>query len=279
MNPTTSPANCHPLSLAHAFSDVLSPEQLQQAIADENITFRQCTFTPTVTFWTFFTRIFHARSSCRNALLKLAAARFAIDPQDNEPLDTGTYCKARQRLPETITVRRFWAVIERPGFRTKGLHRVTTLLDATKYSLAELAELYKCRWQVELHFRTLKCDLTMGILTCKTPAMVRKELAMHTIVFNAIRAVMVAAGVVVKRAPYRLSFTAAWKAIESFTELLSNPLGRMSAWRELLRVIGSQEVDDRPNRVEPRVVKRRPKDCKYMTKPRKDYPRVTKTQP
>jgi hypothetical protein len=457
VNPTTSTANCHPLPLAHAFADILSPEQLDQAIADEKITFRDCTFTPDVTFWTFFTQIFHAGASCRNALLRLAAARFAADSDDNDPLDTGAYCKARQRLPEsfftrvargiadqaqtqaqawnwkghtlkipdgttvsmpdtkanqeaypqsknqkkgvgfplarlvaiislatgcilrtqlgphkgkgtgetsllakmlcefqakdlvvadagfshfwliasllergadylgnlsstrkvdyspgkqlgpkdhlevwhktdspqppgltdaewnalpeTITVRRLWVVIERPGFRSEGLQLVTTLLDAETYSKAELADLYKRRWQVELHFRTLKGDLAMGILTCKTPAMVQKEIAMHTVVFNAIRAVMVAAGAVVKRAPYRLSFTAAWESIESFAVLLSNPLRRVSAWCELLRLIGSEVVDDRPNRVEPRVVKRRPKDCKYMTKTREEYPRVTKTQP
>ena len=182
-------------------------------------------------------------------------------------------------LPETIEVRLLWVRVERPGFRTKELHLVTTLLNATKYSKADLADLYKRRWQVELHFRTLKVDLETGVLRCKTPAMVRKELAMHVVVFNAIRAVMAAAGIVVKRASHRLSFTAAREAIESFAGVLSNTVMWAQVWASLLRVIGSHNVDDRPNRVEPRVLKRRPKDCKYMTKPRKNYPRVTKSLP
>ena len=100
---------------------------------------------------------------------------------------------------------------------------------------------------------------------------------MHVLVFNAVRAVMVKAGAGVNREPSRLSFTAAREAIVAFAGQLSDPALRERALAAMLRVIGSQVVDERPNRVEPRVRKRRPKDCKYMTKPRHKYPCVTKT--
>ncbi len=100
---------------------------------------------------------------------------------------------------------------------------------------------------------------------------------MTVVVFNALRAVMVSAGVAVQRAAWRLSFTAAWQAIESFAGRVSDPVSGGQAWEALLRVIGSEVVDDRPNRSEPRVLKRRPKDCKYMTKPRHQYPLNTRS--
>ncbi len=185
--------------------------------------------------------------------------------------------EAWDALPNTIEIRRLRVSIDRPGFRAKVLHLATTLLDAKRYTKADVAALDRRRWQVELHFRALKVDMEMGVLRGKTPAMVRKELAMHAPVYNAVRGVMVQAGAGVEREPFRISFTAAREAIEAFAPQLADPARRGPALESMLRLIGSQVVDERPNRVEPRVLKRRPKDCKHMTEPRDQYPRVTKT--
>ncbi len=75
----------------------------------------------------------------------------------------------------------------------------------------------------------------MGVLRCHTPAMVRKEIAMHAVVFNAVRAVMTEAGRVVDRASYRLSFTAAKEAIKAYAVTLSNPVHRECAWLAMLK--------------------------------------------
>lgn len=459
MDRTTPRTPCHaqpprPLPLADAFREHLSNDDLDHAIAAEGIRFRDRLFTPTVTFWTFFAQVFHAGASCRQALIRLLAARLPTASGEAPAFHTGTYCKARQRLseslltrparlvadrveaaashgnwnghavklvdgttvsmpdspanrtafpphksqkpgvgfplarlvailglasgcllrtalapwsgkgkgegsllagmpdefrpqdllvgdacyssywllaslvtrqahyvgdlsstrpadyrrgrclgptdrvvtwskpstrspglsqeawdalPATFEVRRFRVAVDRPGFRTKVRHLLTTLLDAKRYRKADLAVLYRRRWQVELHFRALKIDMELGVLRCKSPAMIRKELALHAVVYNAVRAVMGHAGVRVKREAYRLSFTAAREAIGAFAPPLSDPVQRERALAAMLELIGSQEVDERPNRVEPRVLKRRPKDCKYMTKPRDQYPRVTKT--
>ena len=37
-----------------------------------------------------------------------------------------------------------------PGFRTREIALVTTLLDAEAYCVSDLAELYRQRWQVEI---------------------------------------------------------------------------------------------------------------------------------
>ena len=181
-------------------------------------------------------------------------------------------------LPPTLEVRRMRVRVARRGCRTKTLEIVTTLLDALAYAKDDVAELYRRRWQIELHLRSLKSGMKMGVLRCKSPAMVRREVAMHLLVFDVVRSVMVSAAGK-KRAPWRLSFTAAREAVEAFATRLPSlsPLTRASALEAMRGRIAKEEVDERPGRSEPRVLKRRPKDCKFMTKPRDQYPRNTKT--
>ena len=86
--------------------------------------------------------------------------------------------------------------IEIPGCRCQELILVTTLLDAHRFRAAQLAELYFRRWGVELHFRQIKIFLGMDVLRCLSPAMVRKELLMHLVAYNLIRALMQRASII-----------------------------------------------------------------------------------
>ena len=52
----------------------------------------------------------------------------------------------------------------RPGFRTRQITLVTTLLDAAIYRVADLAELYRQRWQVETSLAHLKTTMRMEVL-------------------------------------------------------------------------------------------------------------------
>jgi IS4 transposase len=99
-----------------------------------------------------------------------------------------------------------------PGYRTKSFYLVTTLTDPKPYPASELAELYYQRWDVELFFRDIKTTMRMDVLRCKTPAMVRKEILMHFIAYNAIRLLMFDAALQAKQRPRRLSFKATLKA-------------------------------------------------------------------
>ena len=67
-------------------------------------------------------------------------------------------------LPETLTVRELRYEVGRPGFRTRTVTLVTTLLDAEAYPLDALAELYGARWRVELNLRHLKTTMKMDVL-------------------------------------------------------------------------------------------------------------------
>lgn len=56
-----------------------------------------------------------------------------------------------------------------PGFRPRALSLFTTLLDATRYPLAEVVALYGLRWQVELDDRHIKMTLELEEFTAQSP--------------------------------------------------------------------------------------------------------------
>ena len=95
------------------------------------------------------------------------------------------------------------------GFRPAAILLATTLLDPIEYPVAELAGLYLRRWRVELFLRDSKTTLQMEMLSCKSPALVRKELLMHLIACNLIRCVMVEAASLYELAWERISFKGA----------------------------------------------------------------------
>ena len=79
-------------------------------------------------------------------------------------------------LPERLVVRELRYPVGQPGFRVREVTLVTTLLDAELYPLEALAELYRQRWQAELHLRDLKTTMNMDVLKCKTVEGVLKEI-------------------------------------------------------------------------------------------------------
>ncbi len=72
-------------------------------------------------------------------------------------MDEATY----QSLPEQLELREVRVQVAQPGFRTKVLVVVTTLLDAAVYSAKDLATVYRLRWHAELDLRSLKVTLGM----------------------------------------------------------------------------------------------------------------------
>jgi Transposase DDE domain len=157
-------------------------------------------------------------------------------------------------LPESIVVRELRYRIEVPGFRTREVTLVTTLVDAEAYPAEELASLYGTRWRVEEHLKALKQTMRMDVLKCMTVDGVLKELTMYALAYNLVRVAMGEAAGRQAVVPDRVSFIAAlrWlrgaEAGEEMPELVVNP------WR--------------PGRSEPRCKKRRPKQFDLMRVPR-----------
>lgn len=184
----------------------------------------------------------------------------------------GRFTRAEyEALPERLLVRELRFRVQQDGFRPQQITLVTTLLDAERYPAAELAELYRERWHCELDLRSLKSTLQMGELRCKTPAMVRKELWTHLLAYNLIRQIMAESAGRHHVLPRQLSFKGAVQTVNAFAPYWSAGVDDR-LWSELLRAIAQHRVGDRPNRVEPRKVKRRKAKYPYLTQPRHQEP-------
>ena len=181
--------------------------------------------------------------------------------------------QAQKTLPEYLTVRECRIHIEQAGFRTKTIVVVTTLLDAEKFTKEDLAGLYRERWNAELDLRSVKETLQMDILRCKTPELVRKEIWTHILAYNLVRTIMAQAATQHTIEPRTISFKGSIQFLEEFQRLIDYQANRGQAYRlllyrHLLDCIASQRVADRPNRFEPRLLKRRPKHFAFLRKPR-----------
>jgi hypothetical protein len=162
--------------------------------------------------------------------------------------------EAYAALPASLVVRELRYRIQQPGYRTREVLLVTTLLDRLVYPAAELAQLYADRWQIEVNLRHLKQTLHLDVLRCKTVAGVHKELLMIALAYNLVRLVMLRAARAQGVSVHRVSFIDALRWLCQAQE--HQPLGRL--------VI----LPRRPERFEPRVRKRRPKNYPLMKQPR-----------
>ena len=176
-------------------------------------------------------------------------------------------------LPEVLTMREVRIHVTQRGFRPRSLVVVTTLLDSDQYPASEIAALYRRRWQAELHLRSLKIVLQMDHLRCKTPERVRNEFYMHLVAYNLIRELMATAAFRAGVSPWTISFKGALQTINNLAPLLTSRITTIEWCEALLNAIATHEVGNRPDRVEPRVVKRRPKQYKHMRRPRREYRR------
>jgi hypothetical protein len=146
---------------------------------------------------------------------------------------------------------------------------VTTLRDPQVYPREELATAFRCRWHAELDLRSIKHVMQMDVLRCKSPAMVRKEIWMHLLSYNLIRKLMAQAAATVGLSPRDLSFKGTLQTLVAFAAAgWSCPARRNELYAAVLRAVATHRVNDRPDRVEPRAVKRRPKKQVYLTEPR-----------
>jgi hypothetical protein len=160
------------------------------------------------------------------------------------------------RLPQSITVRVVRYTVTHKGFRSREIFIATTLLDKQAWPDEKLAELYGQRWQIETCFNHLKTTMKMNVLKGQSLDIVLKELTVYLLVYNLVRLAMLKAAAVQNVNVWRISFADAcrWSACQilgltGVAKLVVNPV--------------------RPGRFEPRVVRRRPKQHRLMTKPRK----------
>lgn len=157
-------------------------------------------------------------------------------------------------LPEELIVREIKHRIRSAGCRVREVTLVTTLLDAKRYPATEVARLYQIRWQVEVDLRDLKITLGMDVLKGHKVETVLKEMHVFVVVYNLVRLVAVQAARRRRVRPHRISFIDAMRWLQppkpsgDMPDLIVNPT--------------------RTGRIEPRCIKRRPKQYARMTRPR-----------
>ena len=119
----------------------------------------------------------------------------------------------------------------------------------------------------------LKIVLQMDHLRCKKPHRVRNEFQMHLVAYNLIRKVMAMAAAKAGVEPWTVSFKGALQTMDKLLPLLYTTLAIDDWCDALLEAIATHVVGNRPDRSEPRLKKRRPKQYKHLRKPRDDYKR------
>jgi hypothetical protein len=155
-----------------------------------------------------------------------------------------------QHLPESIQYR---CIRYRLIGRKKLLTIVTTLVDAKRFSAAEIAELYGLRWDVELDIACWKTTMGFCDLRCQSPENLDREIAVGVLAYNLVRSLMNDAAAVLEIHPREVSFSRSRDAWMCFSDELETPKDLM--W--IILSATSRLVRDRPGREEPRELKRR----------------------
>jgi hypothetical protein len=183
------------------------------------------------------------------------------------PAALGYWVKARQ-LPETLDVRVIRFQRKLPGGRRETITLMTTLLDAQRYSARKIMRLYRRRWEMELRLRDIKTTMGLERMHLHTPESCRKELWMGVLGYNLIRTVMCAAARRVDKPVARISFAGTLHRLDTFGMGRLRHTDPATAWRLLLEHVAEDLLPVRPNRLEPRKVKGRPKPYPLLMQPR-----------
>lgn len=178
-------------------------------------------------------------------------------PQRPPWMDKETYAT----MPETLSVREV---------RINGRVLVTTLLDAHTASPAELDRLYRSRWNIEVDLRSIKAEMGMDILRCKSPEMVRKEVAVHLLAYTLARAVMAQAASLANVLARALRFKGTTQLLNAYHQQLRHSArARIRVMiAHVLGAVSTLRLPRRPDRLEPRAIKRRPKPHRLLLIPR-----------
>lgn len=177
---------------------------------------------------------------------------------------------AWEKQPEELRVRLVRFRVEARGFRTRSVIVVTSLLDEKAFPDSVIAELYGRRWQIELHYRQIKTNLALDVLRGLSPEMIERELWMHALAYNLVRALLLESALAHDVPLERLSFKGALDALQAWAErALASRRHRRHARRMLLARLAADQVPRRPGRSEPRARKRRPKDYQLLNRPRR----------
>ncbi|MHB8523597.1 MAG: IS4 family transposase [Limisphaerales bacterium] len=174
-------------------------------------------------------------------------------------------------LPKEMTLRAIKGRCYVKGFRVRQLTLVTTLLDPQLYPAPEILQAYLRRWRLGMCLDDLKTTLKLDFVRARSPRMAQKEILMRLIAHNLIRCTAAQAAAEHGVALERISFKGSVDALRHFSSAMAQARSkkkRQQLWAQLLHTLAADLVPERPDRREPRAIKR--KKNKY---PRLDTPR------
>lgn len=175
-----------------------------------------------------------------------------------------------EAMPPRLVIREVRVRVQDPTKRVRNLVIATTLTEARMYKAKGLGGLFRQRWHAELDLRSLKTHMHMEMLRARSPEMVRKEVAAHLLAYDLIRGVMAEAARGEGIPPRAVSFKGAQHTVREFEAVhLYDPERIERDLPRLVSLIGKKRVGDRPDRYEPRAVKRRPKPYPLLRMTRK----------
>ena len=198
----------------------------------------------------------------------LARAKSNLVFRDRRRLPDGSYLaqlyaskKDRRRGRGGLTVRVIDYTFDDPGRPGSGQrHRLlTTLLDSAQDPATALIVLYHERWEEELAIDELKTHQRQRpVLRSQSPAGVVQELYGLLLGHYVVRQLLAEAAAAAQQAPRRLSFTAALKILRCrLPECPGGAAGRQRWYADLLAEVAQEVLEERRDRINPRVGKRK----------------------
>ena len=190
-----------------------------------------------------------------------------FDPKDKivELPFSPQHRRQNPNLPKFILIRLIQTTAKIKG-KEETFWIATSLLDAYQYPAQEIQGWLKKRWKVETLIEELKIWFSADVLRSKTVEGVYKELYARIIGLNLIHWLILKSARKHNREPERLSLSAALRLATSYSLKMSAAPAWLlpTLYETLLDHIAFSTVPCRPDRMEPRMIKRE----------RKHYPKL-----
>ena len=174
-------------------------------------------------------------------------------------------------LPQELKVRLI-RVRRNHGREKEDLWLVTTLRDRRRYRRRKVAALYRDRWPVETRIGSVKTTLKLAVLRSKTEPNARREVAAALLGHNLVWTLMHQAAQQTHTPAERISFARTIGVLQEYVAPLRycRPDQRQKIYQQMLERIASHINPYRPDRVEPRKIKRDSTRYPHMRKPRQE---------
>jgi hypothetical protein len=188
--------------------------------------------------------------------------------------------KHRRRDEGGIVVRIIEYTFDDPGRPGSGeVHRLlTTLLSASRHPAKRLVALYHERWEEEVTIDEFKTHLReRPVLRSETPTGVVQEVYGLLLGHYVVRKLLCEAAATTGLAPRRLSFTGALKILRCrLPEVPPSGRGLARWYADLVAEVAEELLEERRDRVNPRVIKRKMSNWLKKRPEHRNYPQPTK---